>query len=138
MLVDNGIVIVENIFRHASLGKSRQQAAVDGAGEVAGPIISSTITTVVAFFPILFMPGIMGEFMKYLPITVIVVLSSSLLVAIAINPVFCARFMGLSAQVPAQDPGGELLFRRLPERVRAPAGPGPEAAGAGLRRPRWS
>ncbi len=96
MLVDNGIVIVENIFRHASMGKSRVQAAVDGAGEVAAPIMVSTLTTVLAFFPIIFMPGLMGDFMKYLPMTVIVVLGSSLLVATVINPVFCGYFLNIS------------------------------------------
>jgi multidrug efflux pump len=110
MLVDNGIVIVENIFRHASMGKSRQQAAIDGSSEVAGPIISSAITTVVAFFPIIFMPGIMGQFMKYLPITVIVVLSASLLVALTINPVFCAQFMGISGKAQRKILEGSAAF----------------------------
>jgi len=113
MLVDNGIVIVENIFRHASMGKPRQQAAIDGASEVAGPIISSTITTVVAFFPIIFMPGIMGQFMKYLPITVIVVLTSSLVVAVAINPTFCAQFMGTSARAQRKILEGSAGFVRF-------------------------
>ena len=96
MLVDNGIVIVENIFRHGSMGKSQWRAAVDGASEVAAPVISSTITTVLAFFPIIFMPDVMGDFMKYVPITVIVVLSSSLLIALTINPVYCSKFMKIS------------------------------------------
>jgi multidrug efflux pump len=96
MLVDNGIVIVENIFRHAAMGKDRAEAAVDGTKEVAGPIIASTITTCLAFLPIIFMPGIMGQFMSYMPLTIITVLGSSLLVALTINPVFCSRFMSIS------------------------------------------
>ncbi|MBN2510863.1 MAG: efflux RND transporter permease subunit, partial [Spirochaetales bacterium] len=107
MLVDNGIVIVENIFRHASMGKERAAAAADGTREVAGPILASTITTCLAFFPIIFMPGIMGEFMKYLPITIIVVLASSLFVALTINPVFCASFMGLSEKDARKISGGQ-------------------------------
>ena len=95
MLVDNGIVAVENIFRHATMGKSRFQSAVDGVKEIAVPIISSTLTTCLAFFPIIFMPGIMGDFMAYLPITVIVVLTASLFVALTINPVFCSLFLGI-------------------------------------------
>lgn len=95
MLVDNGIVAVENIFRHASLGKSRFQAAVDGTREIALPIFSSTLTTCLAFFPIVFMPGIMGDFMSYLPTTIIVVLLASLFVALTINPVFCSLFLGI-------------------------------------------
>lgn len=107
MLVDNGIVIVENIFRHQALGKSRAQAAIDGAGEVAGPIAASTLTTLLAFFPIIFMPGIMGDFMSYLPKTVIVVLASSLFVAVVINPTFCARFLKVTeAQRRKMDGGG--------------------------------
>lgn len=93
MLVDNGIVIVENIYRHAGLGKTRTQAAIDGAKEIALPIATSTLTTILAFFPIVFMPGIMGEFMSYLPKTVIIVLISSLVVGLTITTVFCSRFL---------------------------------------------
>lgn len=93
MLVDNGIVIVENIFRHGTMGKSQFDASIDGSIEVATPIITSTITTCLAFFPIIYMPDVMGDFMAYIPITVIVVLLSSLFVALTINPVFCSRFL---------------------------------------------
>ncbi len=113
MLVDNGIVIVENIFRHATLGKSRIQAAIDGSQEVAGPIIASTITTCLAFFPIIFMPGIMGDFMSFLPITVIVVLSSSLLVALTINPVFCSSFLRISEKNRKKIIEGSGFFARI-------------------------
>ncbi|TVQ40488.1 MAG: efflux RND transporter permease subunit [Spirochaetaceae bacterium] len=113
MLVDNGIVIVENIFRHASMGKDRVQAAVDGAGEVAAPIMVSTLTTVLAFFPIIFMPGLMGDFMKYLPMTVIVVLGSSLLVAVVINPVFCGYFLNVSPRQQRRITEGGGGFIRL-------------------------
>jgi len=78
MLVDNGIVVVENIYRHAAMGKSRTHAAIDGTKEVAMPIFSSTLTTCLAFFPIIFMPGVMGDFMGFVPKTVIIVLASSL------------------------------------------------------------
>lgn len=87
MLVDNGIVVIDNIYRHLSLGRTPFQAAKYGVGEIAIPIISSTATTVAAFLPLLFWDSIMGEFMKYLPITLIAVLSSSLFVALVINPV---------------------------------------------------
>ena len=92
MLVDNGIVVVENIYRHMGMGKSRFQAAMDATDEVAWPVIASTLTTVGAFFPMVFWPGIMGEFMSYLPITVIIALSASLFVALVINPVLSAKF----------------------------------------------
>jgi len=93
MLVDNAIVIVENIYRYMQQGVSRIDAAMRATSEVAWPVIGSTITTLAAFFPMIFWPGIMGEFMKYLPITVIVTLSSSLFVAMVINPALAAFFM---------------------------------------------
>ena len=93
MLVDNAIVVVENIYRHIQGGKSRIQAARVGIGEVAYPVISSTLTTLAAFFPLLFMPGIIGEFMKYLPLTLTITLASSLFVALFYNTVICSRII---------------------------------------------
>lgn len=96
MLVDNAIVIVENIYRHMQEGHSGIKAAKIAAAEVGWPIISSTLTTLCAFFPMTFWPGIMGEFMKYLPITLIVTLTASLFVALVINPTLCGHFMSIS------------------------------------------
>ncbi len=93
MLVDNGIVVVENIYRYMQNGYAPMVAAKRGAGEVAWPIIASTATTLAAFVPLAFWPGLMGSFMKYLPITLIIVLSSSLFVALVINPVLTSVFM---------------------------------------------
>ena len=93
MLVDNAIVVVENIYRHASAGKDLATAAIDGTTEVGWAIIAATSTTVAAFFPMLFWPGIMGEFMGFLPLTVIIALLSSLFVALVINPTLCATLM---------------------------------------------
>ena len=93
LLVDNGIVVVENIYRYMQNGYSGIQAAKYGTGEVAWPIIASTATTLAAFFPLIAWPGIMGVFMQYLPITLIIVLTSSLFVALVINPVLTSRFM---------------------------------------------
>ncbi|MEN8008521.1 MAG: efflux RND transporter permease subunit, partial [Candidatus Krumholzibacteriota bacterium] len=95
MLVDNAIVIVENIFRHRGKGKTSDEAASFGTAQVSGAVIASTLTTICAFGPMVFWPGIMGEFMKYLPITVVITLASSLLVAIVFNPVLCSKFMGV-------------------------------------------
>lgn len=86
MLVDNAIVTVENIYRHRELGDDPMTAASRGAGEVALPIAASTATTLCAFAPLLFWPGIIGDFMRYLPMTLIVGLSASLLVALVFNP----------------------------------------------------
>lgn len=93
MLVDNGIVVVENIYRLMQEGKPAMQAAKEGVGEVAWPIITSTATTLAAFLPLAFWDDVVGEFMKYLPITLIIVLSSSLFVALVINPVMTSMFM---------------------------------------------
>ena len=93
LLVDNAIVVVENIYRYRQNGYSGKDASKFGAGEVAMPIIASTATTLAAFLPLAFWPGLIGEFMKYLPITLIIVLSSSLFVALVINPVFTSTLM---------------------------------------------
>ena len=94
MLVDNGIVVVENVYRLMDEeGMTKVDAAKKGIGEIAFPIIISTATTVAAFIPLGLWPGIMGEFMKLLPITLAVVLSSSLVVAIFFNSVLVSNFM---------------------------------------------
>lgn len=110
MLVDNAIVVVENIYRYRQEGYEGWEASKYGVGEVALPIISSTATTLAAFLPLAFWPGIMGEFMKYLPITLIIVLTSSLLVALVINPVFTSRFMNVD--VRSDDPAVRRRRRR--------------------------
>ena len=99
MLVDNGVVIVENIYRFRTLGYSAKEASMLGSGEVAMPIISSTATTLAAFLPLALWPGLIGEFMKYLPLTLIVVLGSSLFVALVVNPALASRYMKLEADV---------------------------------------
>lgn len=96
MLVDNGIVIVENIYRLMDEGYKPFEAAKYGAGEVAWPIIASTATTLAAFVPLALWPGMMGEFMQYLPITLMIVLGSSLFVALVINPVLIALMARMS------------------------------------------
>jgi len=105
MLVDNGIVVVENVYRLREEGLSSFEATKQGVGEVAWPIIASTATTLAAFLPLAFWPGMMGEFMKFLPITLIVTLSSSLFVALVINPVLIASFMKVET--------GEINKRRI-------------------------
>lgn len=100
MLVDNGIVVVENVYRLMDEeGMSRIQAAKKGIGEIAFPIIISTVTTVAAFVPLGMWPGVMGEFMIYFPITLSVVLGSSLFVAIFINSMLVSRFMEVGERV---------------------------------------
>lgn len=98
MLVDNGIVVVENVQRLMEEGMDSFTAAKKGVGEVAWPIIASTATTLGAFVPLALWPGIIGEFMKYLPITLIIVLGSSLFVALIINPVLTAIYMRVGGE----------------------------------------
>ncbi len=93
MLVDNAIVVVENIYRFVDKGFPKWEAAKRAVGEIAMPIISSTATTLAAFFPLAFWEGLMGEFMKYLPLTLIIVLTSSLFVALVIIPVVSSTFI---------------------------------------------
>ncbi len=94
MLVDNAIVTIENIYRlYEEEGLTSFEAVKQGVGEVAAPIISSTLTTLAAFFPLLFWDDIIGEFMGYLPKTLIIVLGSSLFAALVINPVIVSIFI---------------------------------------------
>ncbi|MCX2678871.1 efflux RND transporter permease subunit [Galbibacter sp. EGI 63066] len=100
MLVDNGIVVVENVYRLIDEeGMSRIEAAKKGIGEIAVPIIISTATTVAAFIPLGMWPGMMGEFMIYFPITLSVVLGSSLFVAIFMNSMLVSQFMDTNEKV---------------------------------------
>ena len=94
MLVDNAIVIVENIYRHREMGLGKIESAMKGASQVAWPVITSTATTIAAFSPLLFWPGVVGDFMKYIPITLIITLASSLFVAMIISPVIASVFSG--------------------------------------------
>jgi len=105
MLVDNGIVVVENIYRLLDQGYSKFDAAKYGVGEVAMPIIASTATTLAAFLPLAFWPGMMGEFMRFLPITLIIVLGSSLFVALVINPMLTSVYMKIKED--------EVDFKRI-------------------------
>ncbi|MGB0949137.1 MAG: efflux RND transporter permease subunit, partial [Marinirhabdus sp.] len=93
MLVDNGIVVVENVYRLMDEGVPRIEAAKQGVGEIAWPIIASTVTTLAAFLPLGFWPGIMGKFMIYFPLTLATVLFSSLFVALVINSMLTSAFM---------------------------------------------
>ena len=102
MLVDNAIVIVENIYRYREEGHERFDAARLATAEVGGAVVASTATTVAAFAPMLFWPGVIGEFMGYMPMTLIVALSCSLFVAVVINPVLTGIFVRLDSETRAK------------------------------------
>lgn len=94
IVVDDAIVVIENTHRIFANGKVPiKVAAKTAAGEVFLPVLAGTLTTLAPFFPLLFWPGMIGSFMKGLPITLIVTLTASLLVAYLINPVFASTFM---------------------------------------------
>jgi len=113
MLVDNAVVVIENIYRFREEGYSRWDAARLGTAEVGGPVVAATATTVSAFAPMLLWPGIIGEFMSYMPLTLIITLASSLFVALVINPVVTGFFVQVKGNGEASS--GE---RRWPAAAR--------------------
>ena len=117
MLVDNAIVIIENSYRFMQQGANRFDAAMRATSEVAWPVIGSTVTTLAAFFPMLFWPGIMGEFMRFLPITLIVTLTSSLFVALVINPAMASIFMKIKGRPEVSG----MTLEQVSEAVDKPA-----------------
>jgi multidrug efflux pump subunit AcrB len=123
MLVDNAIVIVENIYRYLEQGVPRLEAAQKATSEVAYAVIGSTMTTLAAFSPMLFWPGIMGEFMSYLPLTLIVTLSSSLFVAMVINPALASIFMKVRPVNGKISEAGNHQTKRAEEIARAGESP---------------
>ena len=102
MLVDNAVVIIENIYRYREEGYGRWEAAREGTNEVGLAVAASTATTVAAFAPMLLWPGIIGKFMSYMPLTLIVTLTSSLFVALVINPVLTGFFMQTDEEAEAK------------------------------------
>nr|WP_285864368.1 efflux RND transporter permease subunit [Lederbergia lenta] len=93
MLVDNAIVVIENIYRHLSMGKEPKQAARDGAKEVAGAITASTLTTVAVFLPVVFISGLLGQLFKEFAFTISFSLFASLFVALTVIPMFASRLL---------------------------------------------
>src|SRR6185436_17276144 len=94
IVVDDAIVVIENTHRIFGNGKVPiKLAAKNAAGEVFAPVLAGTLTTLAPFFPLLFWPGVIGSFMHGLPVTLIITLTASLVVAYLFNPVFAATFM---------------------------------------------
>jgi CzcA family heavy metal efflux pump len=100
IIVDDAIVVIENIYRHQhDYGKSPIQAARDATAEVALPVFTSTLSTVSPFIPLLFWPGVVGDFMWYLPITLVVTLGASLFVANVISPVQGSQWINYKREI---------------------------------------
>ncbi len=100
ILVDDAIVVIENIYRHQhEYGKDPVTAAKDGVKEVTIPVTTSTITTISGFIPLLFWPGIIGDFMWFLPMTLIITMTASLFTAFVISPVQAAQFIDYQKEI---------------------------------------
>jgi len=108
-LVDDSVVVLENINRHLEEGKSPTQAAQDGAEEVALPVLASTITTIIVFFPVMFLFGVAKYLFSALALAVVLAMLASYVVAMAVIPIYCARFL-VSEKA---EPGRRGLFTRL-------------------------
>ena len=112
MLVDDAIIVTEFAERRMSEGMPRAQAFELAAKRMAGPVAAATFTRIAAFSPLLFWPGIVGEFMKYLPITLIVTLSASMLYALVFTPSLGAIFGKAHVEEEPQPDGWYIRFVR--------------------------
>jgi multidrug efflux pump subunit AcrB len=113
IVVDNAIVVVENIYRHFTTTDNLPilPATKKAVGEVALAVFTGTLTTIAPFFPLIFTPGIPGKFMSFLPITIIIALTASMLVAYVMNPVFAVSFMKYR-NLAEENPKPKKLGRR--------------------------
>ena len=110
ILVDQSIVVLENVVRHAHMGKTSFQAALDGAREVALPILVATITFCVVFYPVVFLSGMAKFLFTPLAIAASVAILASYLIAMTLVPAYCARFLRVK---------GEPEEERESDRMRA-------------------
>jgi HAE1 family hydrophobic/amphiphilic exporter-1 len=112
MVVDNSIVVLENIYRHRQMGKSRFNAAYDGATEVWGAVLASTLTTIAVFVPVLFVQEEVGQLFRDIAIAISSAVGLSLIVAITVIPSLAAKILGASTP-EAQDRGFRNLWGLL-------------------------
>ena len=116
MLVDDAIIVTEYAERRMGEGMPREEAYELAANRMAGPVIAATMTRVAAFSPLLFWPGIVGEFMKYMPITLIVTLSASLFYALIFTPTLGAKFSKPHPESAHQGDGAYMATAKLATR----------------------
>ena len=118
-LVDDSVVVLENISRHLAQGKEPRVAAREGAEEVALPVLASTVTTCIVFFPVMFLFGVAKYLFSALALAVVLSMAASYLVAMSIIPLYCARFLTKEAAVEEEHPQGNgplARFNRMYER----------------------
>ncbi len=120
MLVDNAIVVTENITRYLRKNNNAKQAVLNATQEISWAIVSSTLTTVLAFFPMLMIGGMTGDFIRSLPLSVIYVLLFSLLVSLTFTPYFCLRYLRVTPQSSAQGRRVSELLNRWANRYYRP------------------
>src|SRR6202012_1678336 len=92
-LIDDSVVVLENIFRHMELGESPEVAAEKGSAEVALPVLASTLTTGIVFFPVTFLYGVSRFLFSALALSVVLSLLASYIFAMAVIPLFCAKLI---------------------------------------------
>ena len=120
-LVDDSVVVLENINRHLTEGKAPAEAARIGAEEVALPVLASTITTCIVFFPVMFLFGVSKYLFGALALAVVLSMGASYLVAMSVIPIFCARFLTAADATAAEHTEGRgplATFNRAYERFR--------------------
>ena len=119
MVVDNAVVVLENIFHFREEGADQRTASINGAKEVAVPVVISTLTTLVVFLPILFVPGIAGFLFKDLALTISFSLIVSTLVALSLIPMMSSKFFGNKPITPKKENRVAAFFSRLLENLEA-------------------
>lgn len=117
LLVDNSIAIIENIERFIGEGYSRKEAAIEATQQLIAPITSATLTTVLAFVPIMMMPETVGAFIKALPVTVIATLTASLIIAVTLTPFIASKVLKEKNQAQKRT---TVTFRRIQKFVAGP------------------
>ncbi len=111
LVIDDAIVVVENVFRHLAAGQTPQEATQNAAREISAPMISSTLTTVVVFLPLMLLSGVAGAFFSSLAITLSIALLVSLVLALFLSPSLCSAFLRL--REGHSDEGGPIFQRLL-------------------------
>jgi multidrug efflux pump subunit AcrB len=111
MLVDNSIVMVQNINRFMQMGHKRREASILAASEIGWPVVSATLTTILAFVPIAAMPDQAGEFIMSLPVTIMITLTVSLLIALTLTPMITSRLFR-EPEAGKENPGGFGRFMK--------------------------
>lgn len=111
LVVDAAIVVLENIYRHMQMGKSRMKAALDGTTEVWGAILASTVTTIAVFLPVMFIQERAGQLFRDISIAICSAITMSLIISITVIPTFASRVLRISEKMKSQDYNKSALGR---------------------------